>query len=78
MAYGYRRLFFPHFSLTAFSINSLQLLLSFAVVLHSPPTPSRYLFTQSYHHILGLPRLRFPSTSWTSYLFANFYLSFVP
>ena len=30
-----------HFSLTKFSINSLQLLLSFAVVLHSPPSLSR-------------------------------------
>ena len=34
-----------HFSLTKFSINSLQLLLSFAVVLHSPPTLSRSLLT---------------------------------
>ena len=36
-----------HFSLTAFLINNLQLLLSFAVVLHSPPTLSRSLITQS-------------------------------
>ena len=32
-----------YFSLTAFSINGLQLLISFAVVLHSPPTLPRYL-----------------------------------
>ena len=46
-------LFFPHFPLTAFSIIRLQLLLSLAVVLHSPPTPSRALLTQSSHRILG-------------------------
>ena len=62
----------PHFSLTTFSINSLQLLLSFAVVLHSPPTLSRCLSTQSSHYILGLPRLLFPTTSWASALFVNF------
>ena len=31
----------PHFSLTAFSINSLQFILCFAIVLHSPPTLSK-------------------------------------
>ena len=50
--HGYRHLFFifsssflssRHLSLTAFSINSLQLRLSSAVVLH-PPTVSRSLF----------------------------------
>ena len=45
--------FFPHVSLTTVSINSLQLLLCFGV-LHSPPTLSRSLLTQS-----GLPRLLF-------------------
>ena len=52
----------PHFSLTAFSINSLQLLLSFAVVLHSPPTLCRSLLIQSSDPI-GLPSpisLHFP------------------
>ena len=52
--------FFPYFFLTTFSITSLQLLLSLAVVLHSPPTLSRSLLTQSSHHILDLPRLLFP------------------
>ena len=46
--------FFTYFSLTTFSINSLQLLL-FAIVLHSPPN----LLTQSSQRILGLPRLIF-------------------
>ena len=62
----------PHFSPTVFSINSLQLLLTFAVVLHSPPNLSLSLLTQSSHHILGLLRLLFPSTFWASALFANF------
>ena len=48
------------FSLTAFSINSLQLLLSFAVVLHSSPSLSRSPLTQSFYRIIGLPRLLFP------------------
>ena len=65
---------FPHFSLPAFSITSLQLV-SFAVVLHSPPTLSRYLLMQSFHRILGFPRLFFPSTFWASALFANFVIS---
>ena len=52
------RLIFPHFYITVFSINSLQLL-SFAVVLHSPPTLSRSLFAQSSHPILALPHLPF-------------------
>ena len=72
---GYRRLvrclFFPHFSLITSSISNLQLLF-FAVVLHSPPTPSRSPLTQSSHRILGLPRLLFPSNFWTSYFFGNF------
>ena len=42
-----------HFSLPTFSITSLQLL-SFAVVLHSPPTLSRSLLTQSSHRIFSL------------------------
>ena len=53
----------PHFSLTAFSINSLQLLLSFAVVLQSPPPLSRSLLAQSSHRIICLPRLLFPPLS---------------
>ena len=59
-------LFFPHFSLTMFSITSLQLVLSFVVVLHSPPTLSRSLLTQSSLHIHGLSRLPFPYTFWAS------------
>ena len=59
------------FSLTTFSINSLQLFLSFAVVLHSPPTLSRSLLKQSSHRTLGLPRILFPSTFWASHLFAS-------
>ena len=43
---------FPPFSLTTFSIKSLQLLLCSAVVLHSPPTLSRSLLTQSFLCIL--------------------------
>ena len=54
--------FFPHFSLMMFSVSGLQIL-SFAVVLHSPPTLSRSLLTQSFHHILSLPRLLFPPPS---------------
>ena len=53
-------LLFPHFFLTTFFINSPQLLLSFAVVLHSSSTLSRHLLTQSSHHNLGFPRLLFP------------------
>ena len=76
VGHGYRRLilsvFSPHFSLTAFSINCLHLLLSFAVALHSPPTLSRSLLTQSFHRILGLTRLPFPSTFYASELFVIF------
>ena len=53
----------PHFSLSVLSINSLQLLLSLTFVLHSPPTLSRSLLTQSSHRILGLPRLLSPPFS---------------
>ena len=42
----------PHFSLTVFSINCLQLLLSVAGVLHSLPSLSRSLLTQSSHRVL--------------------------
>ena len=63
----------PHLSLTAVSINSLQLLLCF-VVFRSPPTLSRSLITQSFHRILGLPHLHFPSTFWASYL-CQFFIS---
>ena len=45
----------PHFSLTIFCVNSLQLLLSLAVVLHSPPTLSRSLLTQSSCRIIPTP-----------------------
>ena len=58
--------------LTTFSINSLQLL-SFAVVLHSPPTLSRSILTQSSHRILSIYRLLFLSTCWAADIchFAN-------
>ena len=63
--HGYCHFFFHHFSLTAFSINSLQLL-SVTVVLHSHPTLSRSLLTQSSHRILCFPRLLIHSTFWAS------------
>ena len=77
VGHGYCHLssvFFPHFSLTAFSINSLQLLL-FAVVLHSPPTLSRSLLTQSSHRILGLPRLFWPSDLNQFFISHSFYMT---
>ena len=49
--------FFPQFCLTTLSINSVHLLRAFAVVLHSPPTLSRSLLTQSSLRILSFPRL---------------------
>ena len=58
-----------HFSITVFSITSLQLLPSFAFVLHSPPTLSRSLLTQSSHRILGVTRLLFPAIFCASVLF---------
>ena len=63
---SFLRLFVHHFSLTNFSINCLQLRLSFAALRHSPPTLSRYLFTllrQSSHCIIDLHRLLFPPLS---------------
>ena len=50
---------FFNFNLTTFSVNSLQLLLSCAAVLHSPPTSFASLLTQSSHRSLGFPRLPF-------------------
>ena len=47
----------------------------FVVVLHSPPTLSRSLLTQSSHRILSLPHILFPSTLCASAVFANFCLS---
>jgi len=70
------RLFFPNFSLTAFSINSLQLLLCIAVVLHSPHTISWSLLTQFSRRIL-LFLTSFPSTFRASYL-SPFFISFSP
>ena len=60
-------LFFPHFSLSTFSINSLHLL-SFPAVLHSYSRLSRSLITrsQSSHQIFFLPRFLFPSLFWVS------------
>ena len=61
-----------HFSLATFSITSLQLLPSFAIVLPSPPTRSRSLLAQSSHYIPGLPHLHFNPLSGPSALFSNF------
>ena len=60
-------LFFPHFSLSTFSINSLHLL-SFPAVLHSYSSLSRSLITrsQSSHQIFFLPSFLFPSPFWVS------------
>ena len=60
-------LFFPHFSLSTFSINSLHLL-SFPAVLHSYSRLSRSLITHSQlsHQIFFLPRFLFPSLFWVS------------
>ena len=70
--------FFPNFSLAMFSINSLQLILSFAVVLHSPPTLSRSLLAQSSHRILHLPRLLSPPLSGHLISSPLFHLPFFP
>ena len=64
-------IFFPHFSLIMFSVNSLQLL-SFAVIPQPCPSLSRYLLTQSSHRILCVPCLLFLSTFWASDVFARF------
>ena len=61
-------LFFPHFSLSTFSINSLHLL-SFPAVLHSYSSLSKSLITscsQSSQQIFFLPRFLFPSPFWVS------------
>ena len=55
VAHGYRfrhlflPLLFPRVSLLTFTVNSLQFLLGFAVVLHSSPTLSKSLLMQSSH-----------------------------
>jgi len=51
------RLFYPYFSLTMFSISSLQFILSVAIVHHFPSSLSRFLFTLSSPPNLGLPVL---------------------
>ena len=61
-----------------FSTNILQLLLSFAVVLHSPPTLSTPLLTQSSHRILGLPRLLSPPLSGNLFSLPICHLPFFP
>ena len=60
-------LFFPHFSLCTFSINSLHLL-SFPAVLHSYSSLSRSLITRSQLslQIFCLPRLLFLPPFWVS------------
>ena len=59
-------LFFPR------SLSSLQLILSSAVVLHSPPHHSRPLLTLSSHRILGIPCLLFHTSFRICDLFASF------
>ena len=63
-------LLFPHFPLATSSTNSLQLLLFVFLVLHSPSTLSRSHLMQLSQHILSLPHLIFPSTSWACALCA--------
>ena len=62
---------FLTFILTTFSIYDLQLLLSFAVVLHSPVILSA-------HRILGLPRFFFRSLSGNLISLPIFHLLFIP
>ena len=49
---SFLRLFFPYLSLATLSINSLQLLLSFPIVLHSPLNLYRSILTQASHRII--------------------------
>ena len=62
----------PYFSLSTFSISSVQFIFVAVVlvVLYSPPILSRSLLTQPFHRIIGLPHLLFPSICWASGLFA--------
>ena len=53
------------------SLRSLAPVSNSFYLLHSPPTLSRSLLTQSSHHNLGLPRLLFPSIFLASAPFAN-------
>ena len=46
--------------------------ISFAVVIHFPPTLSRSLLMQSFHRSLGLPPSFFPTTFWASGVFAKY------
>ena len=69
-----------HFSHCILYQHSPTPSLSFAVVLHSPPTLSRSLFTQSSHHILDLPLLIFASTFficsfWQFFISYSFHIS---
>ena len=68
---------FPQFYLTMFSNSSLQLL-SFAVVLHSPPRLTRPLLTKSSHCIFSLPCVLFPFTFRASDLCSFLYLPSFP
>ena len=63
--------FFDFFFSTciSFSVSSHQFLLSIALIIHSSPTHSRSLFTQSSHHDLGLLCLLSSTILWT---FASF------
>ena len=63
--------FLSKYSVTAFSVDSLQFLLYFAVVLRSYTTLSRCLLTQSSPRILGLPRHLFLTTFWVSDFLSN-------
>ena len=67
----------PSLSLPMSSVKSLKLLLSHNI-LHSYPTLSRPLLTQSSHRILCLPRLLFPPLSVHLISLPGFHLPLFP
>ena len=66
------------FCFTAASTTRLHSPLSLALILHSPPTQGKSLFTQSSHLSLGLPLLFRPSALNASAFFINRSLPFFP
>ena len=84
VALGYHRLFLAFSFVTFLALcslstvsNSFYLLLLFSILLK---LISRSVLTESPHHILGLPRLLFPSTFWASKEISSpvFHLPFFP